>query len=412
MNNKIRKFPHNFLWGVSTSAYQIEGGITNDWSEWEKSEVRIKKLEANKKNPENFTCGSACDSYNRYEEDFDLAKGLNCGAFRLGIEWARVEPEEGKFNLKEIEHYKKVLQTAKKKNLKVVLTLWHWTNPVWLAQANGWANKKAVNYFIRYVELIIKELGQDVDFWITLNEPMVHICFGYILEKFPPVKKWNLWGAIMAYNNLVKAHQLAYDKIHQFLPQSQVSFTSLVNYFKPNRQANFFDRLAVVIAEHFSHGKFLNQVAAHMDFIALDYYTRNRLKWMPWFNISLDKKINKKVNDMGWEIYPKGVYHVLRYLSKFNKPIYIIENGVADADDKQRAKFIVNHLKYVHKAISQGVDVRGYFYWSLLDNFEWAVGWTPKFGLYKVDRKTFKRVPRPSAKIYAEICKNNGVIAD
>jgi len=196
------------------------------------------------------------------------------------------------------------------------------------------------------------------------------------------------------------------------LPNSKVSFTSLINYFKPNRQANFLDRLAVVIVEYFCYEKFLDQTVEYLDFIALDYYSRNRLKWIPWFNVNLNKEINKKLSDMGWEIYPAGIYHVLRYLSKFNKPIYIMENRVADADDNKRTVFIINHLKYVHKAISQGIDVRGYFYWSLLDNFEWADGWTPKFGLYAVDRKTFKRTSRPSAKVYAEICKNNEIKRD
>jgi len=134
----------------------------------------------------------------------ELVKNLNCKAYRLGVEWARIEPTEGQFNLNEINHYKQVLQAAKNKGLQTVLTLWHWTNPVWLAQTGGWANKKTVDYFIRYVEVIVKELGQNVDFWITLNEPMIHIGFGYIFGNFPPVKKCDLYGAIMAYKNLVK----------------------------------------------------------------------------------------------------------------------------------------------------------------------------------------------------------------
>jgi len=204
-NKKILKFPKNFLWGASTSAYQIEGGIINDWSEWEKSEVRSKKfppeadqplaeeVRSKKKNKklriENFICGQACDSYNRYEEDIELVKNLNCGAYRFGIEWARIEPEEGKFDMKEIEHYRKVLQAAKDRNLKVVLTLWHWTNPIWLSKIGGWENKKVVDYFARYTELIVKEMGNLIDYWVTLNEPMVHISNGYVRGKFPPNKK-------------------------------------------------------------------------------------------------------------------------------------------------------------------------------------------------------------------------------
>ena len=406
MNNKILKFPENFLWGVSTSAYQIEGNNINDWSEWEKSEPRIKKLKLENKNLEDYVCGPACDSYNRYEEDLELIKNLNCKAYRLSIEWARVEPIKGEFNFAQINHYKQILQATKKRNLQVVLTLWHWTNPVWIAQAGGWANKKTIDYFIQYVETIVKELGQYVDFWITLNEPIVHVGFGYLYGKFPPCKKYDLLGAIIVYKNLVKAHKLTYNKIHQILSKSQVSFTSLTNYFEPASQANPLDRLAVAFAKYFYQENFFDQVAQYIDFVALDYYFHNRFSWLPPFKVNL----NKKINDMGWEIYPAGIYHVLKSLSKFKKPIYITENGIADIGDNQRTEFIIDHLKYVHQAISEGVDVRGYFYWSLLDNFEWADGWLPKFGLYAVDRKTFKRMARPSAKAYVEICKNNEII--
>ena len=137
---KILKFPPGFLWGVSTSAYQIEGGIDNDWSEWERTEVRRKKLKEENKNLSDFICGQACDSYNKYEEDLDLVKGLNCGAYRMGLEWARLEPEQGKFDQAEIKHYRQVLAAAKKRNLKVVLTLWHWTNPLWLTSSSRLGN--------------------------------------------------------------------------------------------------------------------------------------------------------------------------------------------------------------------------------------------------------------------------------
>jgi len=403
---KILKFPSGFLWGVSTSAYQIEGGITNDWSEWEKSELRIKNLELRNLNPRDFICGQACDSYNRYEEDLDLVKKLGCGAFRLGVEWARIEPVEGKFNQAEIEHYKEVLRAAKKRDLQVILTLWHWTNPIWLAEQGGWANRKAVDYFIRYVELIVKKLGQDVDFWITLNEPMAHLGFGYLRGNFPPARRGDLIGLIKAYKNLVKAHKLAYKKIQQIQPQSKVSFTSLTDYFEPANKYNPLDWLIVIIARYWHHRKFLNETRNYIDFIAFDYYFHQRLSWLPPFKANF----NYYTNDMGWEIYPAGIYCVIKYLTSFKKPIYVMENGIADAADKKRIKFIVDHLKHIHRSISEGADVRGYLYWSLLDNFEWAHGWAPKFGLYTMDRRTFKRTPRPSVALYSEICRNNRIL--
>jgi beta-glucosidase len=404
--SKILKFPNGFLWGVSTSAYQIEGGIVNDWSEWEKTEFRIKNLEFRGFNHDDFICGNACDSYNKYEEDFDLAKDMGCGAFRLGIEWARVEPQKGKYNMEEIEHYRKVLKTLRARGLKSVVTLWHWTNPVWLAAEGGWTNKKVVEYFSDYTELIVKELGDLIDFWITLNEPMIHVVNGYLTGKFPPAKKFRIYESNKVFNNLISAHKNTYEIIHKKYPQSQVSITALVNYSEPARRWCLTENVIAKAAHYLWNDRFLQKIKNHLDFAAFDYYFHDRIVWHPPFI----KNINKKVTDMGWEIYPEGIYHVIKYLSKFKKPIYIMENGIADADDDQRPMFIREHLRYVHKAIAEGADVRGYFCWSLLDNFEWAAGWAPKFGLFEVDRKTFKRTPRPSVALYADICKNNRVV--
>jgi len=401
-SQKILKFPKNFLWGVSTSAYQIEGGIINDWSQWEKSEIRIKKLKREGKNPDDFICGQACDSYNRYEEDAKLVKGLNCGAYRLGIEWARIEPEEGKWDRKEIEHYRKVLENLKDNNLKVVLTLWHWTNPVWLADISGWANRKTIDYFFRYTEFIVDELGDLVDYWVTLNEPIVHVANGYLSGKFPPNKKSPL-KACRVFGNLVKAHKAACKIIHNRYPQAKVGITQLVNYFEPTRKWCPIESGLAKFLHYFGNDKFLEEIKRSLDFIGVDYYFHDRIVWYPPFQ----KNKNERVTDMGWEIYPEGIYYILKFLAKFKKPVIVMENGLADAEDNQRVYFIKEHLKYVHKAINEGIDVRGYFLWSLLDNFEWAHGWSPKFGLYKVDRKTFKRTVRPSAKVYAEICRNN-----
>jgi len=402
----ILVFPKDFLWGVSTAAHQIEGGNINDWSEWESSQPRIKELEGKGLESKNFISGQACDSYNRYEQDFDLVKELNCGAYRMGIEWARLEPEEGKWNLAELEHYRQAIKSLKSRNLKLVLTLWHWTNPVWVAQQGGWRNAKTVDDYWRFVEFVVKELGADVDFWVTLNEPMAHVGFGYVRGNFPPNRKGDVVGAIKVFRNLAKAHQGAYKIIHEHFATAQVGFTSLTDYFEPANKYNPLDLLLNAIARWLHHRAFLNKVSKHLDYIGVDYYFHNRISWRPPFKVNL----NQEVNDMGWEIYPEGIYHVVKYLSRFQKPIYIMENGIADADDNQRPEFIYNHLRWLYKAIESGSLVKGYFHWSLLDNFEWAHGFAPKFGLYEVDLNTCERKARPSAKIYADICKNNYLV--
>ncbi len=405
IDNKF-KFPKDFLWGVSTSAYQIEGDTICDWSEWEKSKKRIEFLKKQGKNPEKFECKKACNSYYKYNEDIELVKNLNCGGYRIGIEWARIESEKDIFNNKEIEHYRQVLQGLKSKNVKTIVTLWHWTNPVWLSKNGGWENKEVVKRFEIYTQKIVNELGDLVDFWVTLNEPMIHVFNGYLIAKFPPAKK-SIFKANTVFNNLVKAHKKAYQIIHKNDQDAQVSITQIVNYFESAKKYCILNKIIVKFLHYFWNHRLLKKIEKYLDYIGVDYYFHDRISIFPPFKVNE----NRKINDMGWEIYPEGIYFVLKYLQKFNKPIYILENGVADKNDKYRKDFIINHLKYVHKAIDEEVNVKGYFYWSLLDNFEWAEGFEPKFGLYKIG-DNFKRIPRESAKVYSEICKNNSLPQD
>jgi len=403
-NKKEIKFPKGFLWGTSTSAYQIEGGITNDWSEWEKSEARSKKLKKNGKNPADYICGNGCSSYNRYKEDLDLAVSLNTNSIRIGIEWARIQPDKDVWDVEAINHYRDILREAKKRNLKTAVTLWHWTNPTWVTDEGGWAKKCAIEYYLGYVDFVIENLGGEIDYWITLNEPLIHVFNGYIRGIFPPAKN-NIFKAFKAFNNLAEAHKRAYEKIHNYFPDAMVGITALINDFEPARPWLIPEKILANIFHYFWNHKFLKKIKNDMDYAGLDYYFHDRIVWYPPFR----KNLNKKTTDLGWEIYPQGMYRAIKYLSGFNKPIIIMENGLADSADSRRAEFIKEHLSYVHKAIAEGADVRGYFHWSLLDNFEWALGWSPKFGLFAVDRSTFARTKRASADVYAEICKNNKV---
>lgn len=408
-NQKVINFPDGFLWGTSASAYQTEGGNINDWSEWEKSEPRLKKLMKQGKLSSDYICAQACDSYNHHQEDLDLAKTLNNNAIRVGFEWSRIEPKKDYFDVATIQHYKMMLQEAKKRGLTTMATLWHWTNPLWFSHEGGWKNKKSIDYFTKYVDLIVKELGGEIDLWTTMNEPMTFIGFSYIIARHPPAKKWRFFTARKILNNLAAAHKSAYKAIHYHFPQAKVSFNCMTDYFEPLVKWDPFHIFWSKMMSYFHHKKFLNKTKKYLDFIALNYYHHNRTSYIPPFKFNK----NEKVNDMGWEIYPEGIYHVLKFFKSFkNVPIYITENGIADEDDDLRPQFIIDHLKYIHQAIAEGINVRGYFYWSLLDNFEWAHGFKPKFGLYRVDRVTFARTPRPSAAVYAEICKNNGIVLD
>ena len=397
MDNKILQFPKNFFWGAATSAYQVEGYSTNtDWWVWDKDNHK--------------THFRSCDHYHLYKEDFDLVKKFNQNIHRLSIEWARIEPKEGQWNFEEIEHYRQVLQCLKNQGIKIMLTLWHFTLPIWLAEKNGWENKQSIFYFKRFAELIVKELGHLVDFWITINEPMVYVYQAYLTGIWPPQKKDNAAGRRVL-KNLIKSHIEAYKIIHQSKPDAAVSIAKNNQFFAPFRKNNPFDRITTRIVAYKWNHYFLKKIKKYLDFIGLNYYFHFQIK----FAFSLKKRTfyeaktaGKKTSDLGWEIYPQGIYYVLKELKKYHLPIIITENGLADSQDVKRPKFIVEHLYYVHKAIREGLDVRGYLHWSLIDNYEWAEGYKPKFGLIAVDFETLRRRPRPSADLYAEICRNNG----
>lgn len=404
--NKILKFPEGFLWGSATSAYQVEGGIENDWWVWghrnRKNPVAVltKKISIPK-------AGRACDHYNRYEEDFDLLKSLNQNTYRFSIEWSRIEPEEGKFNLKELEHYKEMIRALRVRNIVPFVTLHHYTNPIWFSKKGSWLNKKSPDYFQRYVEFIIKNI-KDVDFWITLNEPDLYASWYPPLQRAYSGSKWpNFIDTLKTVRNLVIANKKAYHVLHEFgSKNTQVGLAHNNFYF------NGHPKIVVNFARWLWNDLFIIKlVKNYQDFIGLNYYFPVRIKIgftnpKSWFNQN-DKK---NVSDMGWEICPEGIYHVLKGLAKYKKPIYITENGLADAKDEKRAKFIKDHLYWVHKAIEDGLDVRGYLHWSLMDNFEWDKGFWPRFGLVNIDYKNLERKIRPSAFYYAEICSKNQLI--
>ncbi len=378
-------FPKGFLWGSSISSYQTEGGIDNcDWSYF-------------------FPAGKACDHYNRYEDDFDLVKRLNQNAFRFSLEWSRIEPKEGEFDQKEIDHYKKVLIALRERGIIPFVTLNHWTVPVWFAEKGGWVNSKSSDYFLNYAKRVIKELGRYSDFWITLNEPLVYAGNSYLKKKWPPQKR-SFLKTFKVIRNLIKAHNKSYSVIKSSDEENKVSISKHNIFFDPYKGRSVNGFLAGV-SDYFWNDYFLRKTEDCMDFIGLNYYFRRGIK-LNWLKKE-EKPKEKIISDLGWEIYPEGIYQVLKDASFLKKPIYITENGLADAEDKNRKKFIKDHLKWVHKAIEEGVDVRGYMHWSLMDNLEWDKGFWPRFGLVEIDYDTMARIPRPSAFYYADICKKN-----
>jgi len=399
-------FPDGFLWGAATSSHQVEGNTDNDWSEWEKSPNRMRNLEKagliEKYGRENFISGIGADRYRRFREDFRLAHELGHSAARLSIEWSRVEPREGFFDADAIKHYQEVVKTVKSEDMEPFVTLWHWTVPAWFRDKGGFEKKSNIRYFARFAEKIVAELP-GVAFWITLNEPEIYTVTSYWQGAWPPQKQ-NPIAVLRVFHNLIRAHRASYALIKNINPAANVGIAKNNSYFESykNRPVNF---LLKMLFDYFWNSYFLNRIRREQDFIGLNYYHHNRIKGGAFRNE------NKKVSDLGWELYPEGIFHVLCDLKKYNVPVYITENGLADAEDKYRAWFIEETLKNVHRAIGAGVDVRGYMHWALMDNFEWAHGFWPRFGLIEIDYGTKVRRPRASALVYKKICEENAIEA-
>lgn len=396
-------FPEGFLWGAATSAHQVEGNnVNSDWWDFEQ-----------KNQPPEKRSGLACDQYNRYAEDFELAKNLNHNAHRLSIEWARIEPKEGEFDQPAIDHYIQVLKALKDKGFTVMLTLHHFTNPKWLADKGGWKNGKVVFYFERFVKKIVPEIKEYVDLWITINEPNVYAYNCYFLGVWPPQKK-SKWLALKVLWNMAKAHKKAYNWIHKLTPTSRVGAACNVASLGFYHKHSIIEALTVWATDSFGNHLFYKLTGnKYHDFLGLNYYFNQNFSYdkkhtvfPPVADISISKK---DVSDMGWEIYPEGIFDVLMDFADYKLPIYITENGIATTNDDRRCRFLIAYLKEIYHAIEAGVEVKGYFHWSLIDNFEWANGFEPRFGLVEIDYQTQKRTLRPSSKVYAEIIKTNGI---
>lgn len=410
MDDGKLKFPPGFFWGAATSSHQVEGGTRNNWSEWEKAnaEKLAEKAKTYWKDwqrqkfpamltPQNYLSGRACDHYNLYEKDFDIAKSLSHNAHRLSIEWSRIEPSEGKFDEKEVEHYQQVIKALRARGMEPFVTLCHFTLPVWIAENGELGNKKFSFFFSRYAGFMADKFGKEVKFWITFNEPTCIIAESYLRGLWPPQRK-NPWFAWKAYGIFARAHKEAYEKIHAVSPNAEVGFANNLHSFESYRKNSWIDKACIVVAKYLTNRRMLNLTKGYNDFLTVQYYFHNRFKF--------PRKISpggRMFSDLNWEIYPYGIYRILMKLKEHNLPIYITENGVADADDNCRADFISDHLSWVSDAIADGADVRGYFYWSLLDNFEWDKGFWPRFGLVEVDYWTMERKIRPSAHTYKEI---------
>ncbi|MBU4376883.1 MAG: glycoside hydrolase family 1 protein [Candidatus Omnitrophica bacterium] len=420
------KFPNGFLWGSATSSHQVEGdNQNNDWWKWEKD----------KRVPERSQ--RACDQWNLYKSDFKLAKSLNHNAHRFSLEWSRIEPEQGRFDAAAVAHYRDMIKSLRSLGIEPIVTLNHFTLPLWFAGKGGWLGEGGGRIFASFAKKIARELGEDVSYWLTINEPAGHINSSYVRGEWPPGER-SFKKANRAFIAMLKAHCLAYKAIHNVYkekkwPSPKVSLANFTVIYTPCRPGNPGDVISAKLRGYYVNNLFLDSLMRgfciapgmpptllplrkSLDFIGLNYYARDYVHFK-WFLppvifgdicSTTHHRDSGKRNFLNWEIYPKGIYELIMAFNKrYRLPILITENGICTKDDNDRIDFIKAHLGEVALAIKDGAHVLGYLHWSLLDNFEWAHGYGPRFGLIEVDYKTQQRIVRPSARVYAEIIKNS-----
>jgi len=368
------------LWGSAISSYQAEGdNFNSDWWIFD-----------------NGRSGKASYFWEKWKEDIKLLKSLSQNAFRFSIEWSRIFKTEKEIDYKSLDTYKKIVDELLKNNIEPILTIWHFTNPIWFYKRGGWLIKENINYFLEYVSLINKHF-ENVKYFIILNEPNVYAFKSYLEGTWPPKEK-SLIKAFKVLNNLKYAYIKAYEILknnYRFL-----SFSQNLIIFKPYNIFNPLSLISTIIDNKFFNFWFIDKVKKYLDFIGVNYYTRAFIKFLSNFAY----KENSEKNCLNWEVYPKGIYEIVKIIYKrYKKPIMITENGICTNNDFQRIKFIKEHIEYLKKAMNEGIEILGYIYWSFLDNYEWAEGFEPRFGLIEVDYKTGERKIRNSAYFYKEI---------
>lgn len=391
------RFPPHFLWGSSTSAHQVEGGnANNDWWAWEQSR------------PPEFRSGDAADQWHRWREDIDLLKSLGQNAYRLSLEWARIEPTEGTFDMEAISHYKEVLSYCRAQGIATAVTLHHFTNPLWVRDQGGWTSSKTANSFAKYADKALEHLGPEIDLLLTINEPQVYAFMSYQAGAWPPQGRSMVASAKVMWN-MARAHRKAYALIKNRFPQLPVGIAYNMTTFEAHHDT-FKERFFARLYDLFNNRSFywLSGLATH-DFLGINYYFHRRLdgsrSFVPTFADPV--ALGKTVSDLGWELCPEKLGSLVRSLRPLDKPIIITEHGLADADDSRRPTFIQESVASLLAAKRDGTNVIGYLHWSFMDNFEWADGFGPRFGLVEIDYKTQARKPRGSAYSYKETIEAN-----
>jgi beta-glucosidase len=426
MVNATFHFPRGFLWGTATASHQVEGNNTNNnWWAWEQESGRITQGQKS---------GLACDWWGgRWREDFDHAAEGFQNAHRFSLEWSRIQPTPDRWDEEAIDRYIEMLRGLKERGLMPLVTLHHFSDPLWLAEKGGWEDPAVIGYFEKYVQKVVEALKDYVTYWCTINEPNVFAIMGYAMGLFPPGKK-DIRLALRVLINQVSAHSAAYRVIHSQQPGARVGIALNYRNLHPAHPGSPLDRWAAgaqnglfneLFPQALVTGKVstvfgrarIPQAKGTQDYFGLNYYTRDLVSFKLLKPQDLFARRffppDVSISPSGFIAnVPAGMFEGLKWARQFNLPILITENGVDDPEDNLRPIYLAQHLHQVWRAVNFNFPVKGYFHWSLVDNFEWERGWTQRYGLWGLDPQTQARRKRPSADFYAEICHENGISSD
>jgi beta-glucosidase len=421
-------FPRGFLWGTATAAHQVEGNNTNNqWWKWEQA------------GHADGTSGLAADWWGgRWKDDLDRAAESGQNAHRFSVEWSRIQPTPDTWDEDALERYRNMLRGMRDRGLTPMVTLHHFTDPLWLADMSGWETEAVVPLFERFARKVVEALKEYCTLWCTINEPNGYALNGYIghgVASFPPGKN-NPRLAFQVLANMLRGHAAAYRAIHEVQREARVGYAWYYRSFLPYRSWSPLDRMSANIAFSSLNNGFPSGVAAGVmrtplgsikvpeakgtqDYFGFNYYTRDYVSFdlrkpRTLFAHNFYARDAELSPNQFMANEPDGMLEGLKWIVRTfpNLPILVTENGVEDPEDSLRPRYLAQHIHQTWRAVNFNWPVKGYFHWSLVDNFEWERGWAQRFGLWALDEKTQKRTKRPSADLYAEICKENGLTSE
>ncbi len=416
-------FPRGFLWGTATAAHQVEGNNTNNqWWQWEQN------------GHTKGTSGLACDWWGgRWREDFDRAAEAGQNAHRLSVEWSRIQPTPDSWDEDALERYRTMLRGLRERGMTAMVTLHHFSDPLWFFETNGWEREEAVGLFEKFVRKTVEALKEYCTLWCTINEPNLYALSGYVTGDFP-AKHHGMNIAMQVMSNLLRGHAAAYRAIHQIQPECRAGYALHYRPMVPANKWNPLDRLMRNIQYNGVSETFpsalrdgimrsplgrvsIPEAKGTQDYVGINYYAEDTVAFdITKPNLMFGRRYYSPDVEVGSSGQvantPEAFFKTIKWAMDFKLPILITENGVDDPSDDLRRRYIAQHLHQVWRAVNFTWPVKGYFHWSLVDNFEWERGWTQCFGLWGLDVETQKRIKRPSVDLYAEICKENGLSSE